>query len=393
MFLLEEPYVSDFLARTAAASGAPILRTRTAERLFRGGDANLVDDEEFARRAMAGRATGGPGSRLYANSENGIGWISRHLAPTDLPAAIGLLKDKIRFRELLRDLDPELFVAGGALDELDRLDPSAIPFPVVLKPAVGFFSSAVRVVPSAKAWPAALGRARADAARYRGMYPEAVLDLARFVVEGRIEGTEIAVDAWYDERGEPVVLNVLEHAFADEDDVTDRVYLTSAAIVARWRTALEGFLRELGRRAGLRDFPVHAEVRSDGSGRLRAIEVNPMRFAGLCATDIAHHAHGIDPYASFLLGLRPDWEAIGRRGSSLWALVVAEVPPDVDRARIVDVDWDGLARLVPNPREVRRMDWRRYPAFAFVFAEAPDGDPSAFDAALRSDLRPLLRLR
>lgn len=293
----------------------------------------------------------------------------------------------------MRDLDPELFVAGGTLDELARLDPSGIPFPVVLKPAVGFFSSAVRVVPSAGAWPAALLRAREDSVRFRGMYPRAVLDLARFVVEGRIEGTEIAVDAWFDEQGEPVILDVLEHAFADEDDVTDRVYLTSADIVMRWREPLAAILREIGRRAGLRDFPVHAEVRVDSSGRVRPIEVNPMRFAGLCATDIAHHAFGIDPYASFLLGTRPDWDGIGRRGSSLWALVVAEIPPEVDRRRVVDVDWEGLAALVPNPREVRRMDWRRYPAFAFVFAEAPDGDRAAFDTVLRADLRTLLRTR
>lgn len=361
--------------------------------MFRDGEANLLGDEEFARLVATGRTTGGAGARLYANSENGIGWIGRHLAHTDLPSAIGLLKDKLRFRELLRDLDPELFVAGGTLEELARLDPLAIPFPVVLKPAVGFFSSAVRTVPAADAWPAALTRAREDVVRYRGMYPEEVLDLARFVVEGRIEGTEIAVDAWFDERGEPVILDVLEHAFADEDDVTDRVYLTSAEIVLRWRDPLATILREIGRRAGLRDFPVHAEVRVDASGRVRPIEVNPMRFAGLCATDIAHHAFGIDPYASFLLGLRPDWDEIGRRGSSLWALVVAEIPPGVERARVTGVDWDGLAALVPNPREIRRMDWRRYPAFAFVFAEAPDGDQAAFDPVLRADLTALLRTR
>ena len=352
-----------------------------------------MGDVEFARLATAGRAASGPGSRLYANSENGIGWIARHLAHTDLPSAIGLLKDKIRFRELLRDLDPELFVAGGTVDELARLDPSAIPFPVVLKPAVGFFSSGVRVVGSERDWPGALRGASADADRYRGMYPEAVLDFARFVVEGRIEGTEFAVDAWFDERGDPVIVDVLEHAFADEDDVTDRVYLTSAEIVARWREPLAGFLREVGRRAGLRDFPVHAEVRVDAGGRIRPIEVNPMRFAGLCATDIAHFAFGIDPYASFLLGQRPDWEAIARRESSVWALVVAEVPPDVDRARVAGVDWDGLAALVPRTRALRRMDWRRYPAFAFLFAEAPDRDPAAFDAVLRADLKPLLRMR
>ncbi|MDT8435763.1 MAG: ATP-grasp domain-containing protein [Gemmatimonadota bacterium] len=365
-----------------------------AERLYRDGAARLSDDAAFARLAAAGRARRGPPARLYANSENAIGWIVAHLAGTDLPAAVGALKDKLRFRELLRDVHPDLFFRGGTLSDLEGLDPPGIPFPVVLKPAVGFFSSGVRVVAAAEDWPAALRDARRDVERLGGMYPDAVLGLERYVVESRIAGAEYAFDAYFDGRGEPVILNVLEHAFSGEQDVSDRVYLTSAALVERWRDPFRTFLRELGGRLGLHDFPVHAEVRVGGDGRLRPIEVNPLRFAGLCATDIAHHAYGIDPYAAFLEDRRPDWGAIAARaGRSTWALVVAEVPPDVDRRRVVAVDWDGLAALVRHPREVRRMDWRRYPAFAFVFAEAPDGDPAAFDAALRADLRPLLRVR
>lgn len=394
LFILEEPYVSGFLARAAARCGAPILRTAMAERLYPDGGTQLVDDGEFALLAVAGRAGRGMRARLYANSENAIGWIAEHLGATDLPTAIDTLKDKLRFRELLRDLHPDLFFRGGTLSVLEGLDPRAIPFPVVLKPAVGFFSSGVRVVASAQEWPDALRNARLDAVRLRGLYPDAVLGLDRYVVEGRIDGEEYAFDAYFDGQGEPVILNVLTHAFAGEADVTDRVYLTSAALVERWRGPFLAFLRELGGRLGLRDFPVHAEVRVGADGRIRPIEVNPMRFAGLCATDIAHHAYGIDPYAAFLGDRRPDWGAIARRaGRSTWALVVAEVPPDVDRGAVVSVDWDGLSALVRHPREVRRMDWRRYPAFAFVFAEAPDGDPAAFDDVLHADLRPLLRVR
>jgi hypothetical protein len=175
--------------------------------------------------------------------------------------------------------------------------------------------------------------------------------------------------------------------------VSDRVYLTDAGTVARLGPPAEAFLAELGRRAGLADFPVHAELRRDASGRLAPIEVNPLRFGGWCATDLAHFAHGVDPYRCYLLGERPDWAGIAlRTAGRTTALVVADLPSTVDLGAIAAVDYEGFAARFSRVLELRPTDYNRYPVFAFTFVEVPTDDQAELRAVLGADLREHLRL-
>ena len=153
------------------------------------------------------------------------------------------------------------------------------------------------------------------------------------------------------------------------------------------------FLTEIGRRAGLADFPVHTELRLDGAGRVAPIEVNPMRFGGWCATDLAHFAYGVNPYRSYLLGERPDWDRIARETAGrTTALIVSDLPSSVDLAAIESVDYEGFAARFSRVRELRRTDFNRYPVFAFTFVEVPSGDLSELHAVLGADLREHLRM-
>jgi len=59
VFILEEPYVSDFLLASVVRLGAPVLRTPTAERLLHPRLAPLLhDDDAFAAAARL------PGARV-----------------------------------------------------------------------------------------------------------------------------------------------------------------------------------------------------------------------------------------------------------------------------------------------------------------------------------------
>ena len=155
MFILEEPYVSDLLARTVARRGAPALDTPMARSALDGLGVGLADDAAFARAVAAD-----PHARLYANSENAIGWIAEHLAGTDIPRRVELFKNKVAFRELLADLYPDYGFASIPLAELAAFDPSSLRTPFVVKPAVGFFSMGVHVVDSASPWPEVVGAHR-----------------------------------------------------------------------------------------------------------------------------------------------------------------------------------------------------------------------------------------
>lgn len=389
MFILEEPYVSTFLRDTAVASGAPVLDTPMARQALAGTGVVPLGDEAFAS------AFGRDGhTRLYTNSENAIGWITEHLSGTDLPRQIALFKDKVVFRELLSDLYPGFGFRGIELPALRSFDPHSLRLPFVVKPAVGFFSMGVHVVESASVWPAVVDAIEGEAAAFATLYPDAVLDFGRFIAEELIDGDEYAVDAYFDASGAPVVVNVYGHLFASEQDVSDRVYFTSAELVERWREPLGAFLAEVGKRAGLHDFPVHAEVRVAADGSVAPIEINPMRFGGWCATDLAHFAYGVNPYMTYLNAETPDWDRVlAEANRMVTALIIADVPARTDLAAIASVDYAGFAARFSRVLELRPVDFNRYPVFAFTFAAFGADDLSELRSVLGADLTQYLRMR
>jgi hypothetical protein len=389
VFILEEPYVSDLLATTVAELGLPVLDTPMARRSLAGPLAvPLLSDDVFA--AAASR----PGARLYSNSENAIGWITEHLAGLELPRRIDLFKDKVAFRDLLADLYPDYCYVGLPLSRLRTFDATSLRAPFIVKPAVGFFSLGVHVVKSTAAWTTVVAEIEHEVQALASLYPDQVLGLGRFVVEEVIEGEEFAIDAYFAADGTPVIIDIYAHLFVSADDVSDRVYFTSAETIARLSPPALEFLAEIGRRAGLTDFPVHAELRMDAAGRVMPIEVNPLRFGGWCATDLAHFAYGVNPYRCFQLGLRPDWARIAAESAGhTTALIVSDLPGSVDLAAIESVDYERFAARFSEVLELRPTDFNRYPVFAFTFVDVPSGDLSELHAVLGADLREYLRMR
>ncbi len=387
VFILEAPYVSDLLANTVAELGLPVLDTPMArERLSAQAQELIVSSEQFADLASK------PGARLYSNSENAIGWIANHLAHTDLPRRISLHKDKVAFRDLVADLYPDYRYTALSREALTTFDPNTLRAPFVIKPAVGFFSAGVHVVESPQAWPGVLAKLEAEVDAAAAAYPEQALAADRFVAEEVIEGEEFAVDAYYDAQGSPVLVNVYAHLFASAHDVSDRVYYTNTETIERLGPLAIDFLAEVGKRAGLTDFPLHAELRIDSAGNVAPIEVNPMRFGGWCATDLAQHAYNINPYRCYLRGECPDWGRIAQETAGrTTAMIVADLPSHVELAAIRGVDYEEFSARFSKVIELRPTDFNRYPVFAFTFVEVPTSDFSELEAILGADLTGHLR--
>jgi len=121
------------------------------------------------------------------------------------------------------------------------------------------------------------------------------------------KGEEFAVDAYFDAAGDPVILNIHKQIFSSSEDVSDRVYISSKKIIESNIDQFYVFLKEIGTLSGVRNFPVHAEIRRDRSGSVLPIEINPMRFGGWCSTaDAAHLAYGFNPYVLYFSQKRPE---------------------------------------------------------------------------------------
>jgi hypothetical protein len=224
------------------------------------------------------------------------------------------------------------------------------------------------------------------------VFPESVLDGAEILIEELIVGDEFALDVYFDEGGQPVILNIMAHEFKDRADTGDLLYYTSAALMRAKLPEFTPLLQKMGELFGFRDFPAHIEFRVQGdasqhtsaaSPRAIPIEINPLRFAGFCTTDIVHHAYGLNSHRAFLLEEKPDWDQLlGRAmpagrpesGGPVFCLVICALSSTLDRTRIRSVDWAALESLFTHPLEIRRMDYRRFPVLAMAIIESPSLD-------------------
>ncbi len=383
LLLLDGPYVSDFLRETIRTHGLPVVCTSAAVDGTDLGAGRLIPAD--AARCLQN----GTCPRVLTNSENALGWLAAHGQATPLPAQAEIFKNKVRTRELLRGMYPDFRFREIPVARLDDWEPADMPFPFVIKPAVGFFSLGVHLVHDRAHWLAVRSSLAASLAAGAAVYPQAVLDPTVFLAEECITGDEYAIDAWYDSEGRAVITNILAHRFSSAEDVGDRVYSTSVEILTRWLHPFTAWLNEVGALAGVRDFPVHVEVRVQPDGRIVPIEINPLRFGGWCTTaDLAWHAWGCNPYLSFLRAEKPDWPAIcAARDDRLWSVVVLDNTSGVDGTRIDAFDYVAVQARFGRVLECRPVDWRRYPLFGFLLVETAQADAGELDRILVDDLR------
>ena len=387
MIIASGPYLSPHFVNTVARNGWPVVDS---------GGAHLCGMEDVAFIDFAGtgevhRSEGG--SKLLTSGEHALDWVSRELAGTAAEEAARLFKDKARFRRVTKSLFPQVMFQELSLEALPGFVPEPSDYPFVVKPAIGFFSIGVRTIRTPDDWVKAKDEIGAEVAEVRSIFPEHMLSQSRFLLESYIEGTEFAVDAYYDQDGQPVILNILEHRYASADDVSDRLYVSSRAIIESLSPQASSFLSDINRLAGIRNFPLHAEFRRDSNGVLVPIEINPLRFGGWCTTgDFAHFAWGFNSYECYMNGVAPDWETVfAGRETFEYGLIVLDNRTGIPGEKIRSFDYERLLRRFSNPLHLAKMDFTAFPLFGFLFVETAPGARAELEWILNSDLREFIQ--
>lgn len=361
MLVLDELYASHEVLDFLESSKEPVL-DNAAARAYRAAGRDLViaplENEPLP-------------TRVVALSEMHLAEAKRYCAPS-VRAAIDLCKDKAAFRRALAPLYPEYTFQEATLSELRELDGESLAYPVVLKPTTGFFSLGIYPLFCPADFTAALKRIEKESDVWAHRYNDTVVNDESFTIESYIAGQEYALDAYFDSDGNAVVLNVLQHDFADENDTSDRLYFTSRALIEDLLETMTRFLDECNELLGFKDFALHPEVRLLDDGTIIPIEFNPCRFAGLCTTDLSYFAWGIKTYEYFLKGLKPNWDAIleGKEGLRYPAILLTPSRPgDEERT----FDYDALTARFSHPLEIRKVDAPRLGMFGTAFIEVAEG--------------------
>jgi biotin carboxylase len=383
MFFIDKPYISEFLKKTINENHIPVVNTDIARQSNLHSGTTFVSEKEAVEIAKNNAQL-----RVYTNSENAIGWIAEHFAFCNLPQKIELFKDKLRFRQMTKKLYPDFFFKGVQVEDLQTLDLSEIPFPFVIKPSIGFFSMGVYKVSHLEEWEHIVASIQTEISQIQNLYPEEVLDTSSFIIEQSITGEEYAIDAYYNTSGEPVILGIFRHTFSSDNDVSDRVYTTSKGIVKNNIGEFTSFVEKIGTLAGVKNFPVHIELRRENDGTLLPIEVNPMRFGGWCTTaDMTFHAYGFNPYLCYFSHEKPNWNKVLQdKEGKLFSLIVLDNSTGKEGKEINFFDYDKLLSTFEKPLELRKIDYKQYPVFGFLFTETEEENFKELTNILNSDL-------
>jgi hypothetical protein len=393
MIIIDKPYVSDLFVETASKLGIPVLNNdavkefsldnKLIDKLI------LLDDAEFIERFKSNSS-----QLLYCNSENPIYWITKHLSFTNLPSVIEIFKDKAKFRKVMQPLYSDFFYKEILYKDLHEIDVSDLKFPFIIKPSIGFFSMGVYTVTNIAEWDKVKDNLHKEVENMGERFPIEVVNSNNFIIEEYIEGDEYAIDAYYDTSGKPVIINILKHIFSSDTDVSDRIYMTSKQIIENYLEPFTKFLEDMATRIDIKGFPMHVEVRVDNQGKIIPIEVNPMRFAGWCLTDIAFYAYGINVYEYFFKQKRPDWkQLLSDKQDNIYSMIIADLPKDIEVESITEVDYEGFMGHFDKPLAIRKIDYKKHGVFAFLFTETRTERYGELEAILQSDLKEFLVMK
>jgi hypothetical protein len=390
MFFADEPYISDFFKSTVKDNKIPVVGTDIIKKLNLYSGTQVVSKSEVID--LAGKSNN---PLIYTTSENAIEWISENLSFTNLPGKIELFKNKFKFRELTQSLFPSFYFKKVRVEDLEKIEFSELPLPFIIKPTVGFFSMGVYKVSNSEEWNRTIDLITKEIGQIKDLYPAEVLDTSSFIIEQCIEGDEFAVDAYFNELGEPVILTILHHTFSSDTDVSDRVYTTSKNIIEQNIEEFTEFVRRIGQLAHVKNFPAHIELRRDKDGNILPIEVNPMRFGGWCTTaDITFRAFGFNPYLYYYTQKKPDWfEILKGKEGKLFSIVVLDNSTGIDADKIVSFNYEKLLKTFVKPLELRKIDFTRYPVFGFLFTETREDNFIELKRILDSDLTEFIRVK
>jgi hypothetical protein len=383
MMIVDEPFAAPVLIEYLEQTQQPILANEMGRKLAAQYNVNALEGEEFAARLNAGE-------RLVCTSENAFSWIARHSTDASLTGAVATFKDKARMRKLLAPMYPELEYREVPTAELYQVRFEDLKTPFVLKPNVGYCSVGVYVVETRQQWDAALADIKQNMKVWRTRYSESALVDGSFIIESYLGGTEYAVDAYFDEQGKAVVLDLLRHEFRDAADTTDRCYITGPSLICEHAAHFEEWLNQVNQYVGAKNFPVHVETRMQ-NGRIAPIEFNPLRFAGICGTEVAYFAYGFHTYDYFLRGVRPNWDELlaGKEGN-LYCMGYIPAPEPLAKGEAA-FNYEAFEGHFSNLQAFYRFDPQATGALGFLFMQTTEADPTerAFlrDANLEQFLR------
>lgn len=263
---------------------------------------------------------------VIMNWEASLAFILDNL-PQQKLNQVNAFKNKAVFREVVKELYPNLFYQELTRDKLQDFQLPKEVEKVVIKPSLGTASIGIRTVHGQQEWKKAVDSVLKDIDKAKERMNPQMLNDGSFLVEEFVDGDEFACDGFWDASGKTVITGIYQHPFASSLDVSDTVYYTSTKVVAETIEPTIQVLENIGIKLGMCRFPFHFEFRKSNN-KIFPIELNPLRFGQVALPDITEYAFGFNPYDLFFTDKEPDWDSLlnNDSNSKVYAFVLANIP-------------------------------------------------------------------
>ena len=371
MYIIEKPFVSEYLIDTIINRDWPVLDNETIgacgleEDVF-----NLWSSEEATEYYLNQEFP-----LIYSNSENAIEWVFENLPDSNLAGYIKAFKDKIAFRHMLKEIYPDFSYSSLEYLDINYVKKEDYTFPLVIKPSIGFLKSGVRIINEDTEWEKKVKSLHKEIATNKSMYSENVINPNYILIEEVIRGEDFSADAYYDQDGVPVILNIFKRLYKEGDPLNEKMYITTAQIVSEHLSQITSFLQQIGEKLNIRNFPLNVELRINEEGLLIPLEVNPMHFANWCVSDLAKYAWGFNVYEYFEKQQHPDWNTIlqSAEEKTFYASLV-DIPKGFPKSSVVDFNFNGYLDGFSNVLEVRHVNFKTNPLFGVILGSTTDNE-------------------
>jgi hypothetical protein len=363
VIIINEQIISPLLITTLEELNIPILLD---------GNSGNVTEELSMLHANDFFASLKVNQKLLTNSESCLKLIESHIPESNQNLWSKLLKNKGQMREILATIYPNYFYNVVSISELFDLPVESIPFPVVLKPTFGYSSVGVYKVKSEREWEQTLQQLNVELVLSRDQLNQSVINSDNILIEEWIQGEEYAIDGYYDEEGNPVILNMFKRLFKDEYDTSDRIYYTSKQVVNEIYESTLSFMLKLRELVPLKNYPIHFEIKKHNE-KVMPIEINPIRFAGAGTTDLGFYAYGNNVYKQYFNGISPDWESIiEEMDDAVYSFCCAEIPLTISSSLVENIEHDRFKEQFDHILEYREIEADNDRTFAIVFFKSKD---------------------
>lgn len=239
-------------------------------------------------------------------SETSLNLVKSRLKDVAQMKALELLKDKFECRKILKEIYPDYFFQQVNLKEIST---AKVDRRCVIKPQKGFFGTAVLEIDAQSDMQQIQQQMHDEVSKNTKLFSEDVITTQSFIIEQFIEGEEYAVDMFYDENGEPVIVNLYHHPMPKHSEYLQMLYYTSKEVFDDIYEKSITFFTALNKKLEVKNMALHAEFRLKENAYL-PIEINPMRYGGMALGTMVYHCLGVNPYATFANSSTIDWSAI-----------------------------------------------------------------------------------